>query len=332
MADPTVFGYRWTRGEKLKIHFPEVNLPQELKALPPRPTLPSRLEALPVEIAHRVCEELTPVDLTSLYATSSTCHYFVRTLRAYAELYKYAQQALLALTPAHVHREYSARQLHELLRSQNCGLCGDYGPYLYLLQGIRACSLCLENEKRAISVPSDKACASLKKAEWKPSSPANPEPWLELYNPSEGVTLVSWATILDLTHNSPKITNPNFRPAHRFDDSGFTKEEYTFAREFHHRASVAFPSLSRKGTEVLVQHGLWCRGCEDTWNLKFMDFFNDDTLKAECYTLRDTAYSVDNFREHCSVCPGVERLKTQGWPDQYKPPQYRSAFEDAFRD
>lgn len=306
--DTKTFGYRWTDSYPQMIYFPDLDPSkcQQTLQLPLRQATHSPLERLPLEILHRILSLGTPADLVALGSTSSSCYEAVRSLPSWKALTTHAAQALKALSATRLLNHYPLKQLHDTLRSECCMCCGAYGAYLYLLHCTRRCYKCILYPRKNRAVPVTFARNWFKTYERKPKGlielHAVPGSYGRDGLKGGGVkTLVCAEQTMELCgifdHPECEAHERRFRMWMGYDN-----------RLCVFRSCVPFPSLSGAGAGS-VEHGIWCRGCEDTWHWSLRSGRPiSGPMNAE--GPRDTAYSAAGFREHCLVCPGIAEFKS----------------------
>ena len=116
-----------------------------------------RFDKLPVETAQNILSNLDLGTLTSLRSTSKRLNLLVDSLFPYKEVFTHAPDALRALLSTGATRYFTAVDLQNALRSQECFQCSRFGPFLYLLECRRCCWQCLISSQSLMPISKDAA-------------------------------------------------------------------------------------------------------------------------------------------------------------------------------
>lgn len=116
-----------------------------------------RFDKLPVETAQNILSNLDLGTLTSLRSTSKRLNLLVDSLFPYKEVSTHAPNALRALLSTGATRYFTAIDLQNALRSQECFLCSRFGAFLYLLECRRCCWQCLIGSRSLMPISKDAA-------------------------------------------------------------------------------------------------------------------------------------------------------------------------------
>lgn len=116
-----------------------------------------RFDKLPVETTQNILSNLNLSTLTSLRSTSKRMNLLVGSLFPYKEVFTHAPNALRALLSTGATRYFTAVDLQNALRSQECFLCERFGAFLYLLECRRCCWHCLISSQDIMPMSKDAA-------------------------------------------------------------------------------------------------------------------------------------------------------------------------------
>lgn len=119
----------------------------ELVNLHSRPSSLGNLDCFPVELLHMIFGELDILSLTHLARASFGARKVVVCYPVFHDLTKYAFPALRALAKTQCIKWHTASVLKDTLRSEKCGYCANFGPFLYLPTAERVCNHCLRYDK-----------------------------------------------------------------------------------------------------------------------------------------------------------------------------------------
>ena len=101
------------------------------------------LDKLPLETTQNIFSYLDLGTLTLLRSISRRMSLLVDSLLAYKEVITHCPNALRAVLSTQTAQYFTATDLYNALRAQECFLCGRFGALLYLLECRRCCFECL---------------------------------------------------------------------------------------------------------------------------------------------------------------------------------------------
>ena len=107
------------------------------------PISSSMLETLPLELRNAILVQLDIQSLTNLRRVSQSSRLAVEDIPQYRTLLAQAPELLRAVLSHGIARWTLIEDLFDALTSQTCALCGDFGPFVYLLSCSRACFACI---------------------------------------------------------------------------------------------------------------------------------------------------------------------------------------------
>ncbi|KAF9870795.1 hypothetical protein CkaCkLH20_11694 [Colletotrichum karsti] len=121
------------------------------------------IDQLPPELQLLIIEQLDFRSLSRLMRTSRKGKTIVEGLAAFIDMIEHAPEVLTALGKTNIISHHSAASLRQVLRSQKCASCFDFGPLLFLPTCERICPTCvLYNDAFWMTTPSlAKECFSL---------------------------------------------------------------------------------------------------------------------------------------------------------------------------
>lgn len=102
-----------------------------------------RFDQIPLETTQHILAHLDLSSLTLVRSTSKRMNLLVDSLHAYGKIVTHAPNALRALLSTQSAQYFTAIDLYNALRAQDCFLCGHFGAFLYLLTCRRCCWRCL---------------------------------------------------------------------------------------------------------------------------------------------------------------------------------------------
>jgi hypothetical protein len=118
--------------------------PLQFKHISSRPSSPGLLSRLPLEIQHEV---LLILDLAALASLRLVNYYFKSTIDSfppYARTQQHASILYRLLRDTKTISYHTLSTIYRALTSAACSVCGDFGPYLFVLTFHRCCANCLE--------------------------------------------------------------------------------------------------------------------------------------------------------------------------------------------
>ena len=116
-----------------------------------------RFDKLPLETTQNILSNLDLSTLTLLRSISRRTTFLVDSLPGYQKVITHSPNALRALLSTHVAQYFTANDLHNALRAQNCFLCGQFGAFLYLLECRRCCWQCLTSDEDLLPISQSSA-------------------------------------------------------------------------------------------------------------------------------------------------------------------------------
>ena len=102
-----------------------------------------QLDVLPLEIVQRILELMDIYTLTRMQCLNHHSNLLVNSLPQYKDIVAHAPNALRAMLGTGLASNFGIDDLYRALRSEECFLCGCFGPFLYLLSCRRCCYGCL---------------------------------------------------------------------------------------------------------------------------------------------------------------------------------------------
>ena len=117
-----------------------------------------RLDVLPLETLQNTLSYLDLSSLTCLRSISRRLRALVDSLHHYRAVVTHAPNALRALLSTHAAPFFTASDLYQALRAQDCFWCGDnFGTHLYLLECRRCCWKCLTSARDLLPIAKEPA-------------------------------------------------------------------------------------------------------------------------------------------------------------------------------
>ncbi|CAF9935144.1 hypothetical protein IMSHALPRED_010123 [Imshaugia aleurites] len=111
-----------------------------------------RLDRLPLETTQNILSNLDLGTLTLLRSISRRTNLLVDSLPAYQKVVTHCPNGLRALLSTRAAQYFTAYDLYNALRAQDCFLCGRFGAFLYLLECQRCCWQCLTSSKNLLPI------------------------------------------------------------------------------------------------------------------------------------------------------------------------------------
>ncbi|KAI0190383.1 hypothetical protein EV127DRAFT_90271 [Xylaria flabelliformis] len=248
------------------------------------------LDRLPAELLHEVLRSLDFQSTIRFSRVSIQGKNILCSLPAYRDVMKYAPNALAALSEMKLLHLHSASELHNALRNERCATCPEYGAYLFLPTCERCCWQCLRsNPTRWVVSPTAAAetfALSPKMVEQLPVMLSIPGKYGVFCDPEEKIYyLVSVSAAKELamsiygsvgnaieaiiriqpneqTVSTARYLQVVFSDSTCLDPLMLPDEGHVGVDRFFGMASIPFPSLTPPD---IVEHGLWCKGCEWTY-------------------------------------------------------------------
>lgn len=326
----------------ITIDNPQAALPVRLEEARPQDDRPYSLglfEKLPIEIIHIILNQLDLHSFTQFSHVAVRGRPTVLSLPAYQILARHAPEALAALRLTKLMRLHPISYLFAAFTSARCATCPAYGPYLFLPACERCCWNCLRhNPARRVFTQAHARLAfalSPKQVRKLPvlfSLPGRYDTTRVQVLGQYQLVSVSAARDLALSiHGSAEVVvnltegrKNKIRTALRirFLQRSFTinpeqdllmvpDQGNNFNDPFFGFASIPFPSLS--GQTGVLEYGLWCKGCEKTF-----DVYDARRLLPAAISTRDPfrtlshmlnqAYSRSGLWRHSQKCYGAQAL------------------------
>jgi hypothetical protein len=302
------------------------------------------LDLLPPEVLHSILTWLDFLSILRFSLASKRANESVHSLPAHRDLFLHASAALAALGRTRTIAHHSAGRLRAVLRAWRCLYCGGFGAYLFLPTCERCCWFCLENNPALWVVSRGVAgkCFSLSSAELDllPTLLSIPGQYCVGYDTSvqkdrQRLVAVKAAKqlalsihqsedkILGLAKKIPRISSKRLSQYRHYHAAAVEPPpEVDVASQpagrlaashvrdpFPGMASIPFPAVTRDGLE----HGLWCRGCDDlleTYGMRY--FIPGCEAPVPIWTLfmsmRRCSYTRRHFLGHIDTCYGAQRI------------------------
>ncbi|OAA73369.1 F-box domain, cyclin-like protein [Cordyceps fumosorosea ARSEF 2679] len=255
----------------------------------------SPFNKLPVELMQLILGPLDFLSLSRFSRTSRLAHEMVNSLPAYQDLLRHAPKALTALARMDMLHMHSSKALRDVLYSDRCVCCGNFGAFLFLITCQRCCYQCMDNKQALWAMPRAQAakCFDIPTRELKLLASARSLPGTyvvqyrvrrsarqrlvsvraakELALKLHGSSEASLAAHLKSRHGErigARDQNSKWYFAHlqraqlEFEDHDprlYMAPANTTNDSCNGMASILFPALRRPGN--VADHGLWCRGC-----------------------------------------------------------------------
>ena len=115
------------------------------------------LDKLPPETIQCILSNLDLATLTLLRSISRRMNLLVSSVFSYNKAVTHAPDALRALLSTGAAHYFTAIDLYKALREQECFLCGDFGPFLYLLECHRYCWRCISSIQDLLPISKEAA-------------------------------------------------------------------------------------------------------------------------------------------------------------------------------
>lgn len=104
------------------------------------------LDILPLELRTAVFLRLDVQSLTTLRRVSQSARLAVDAFPPYKSVRQHAPELLRAVLSTQVAGHNTAVDLYNVLLTQNCRYCGDFGTFIYIFTCVRVCCLCTSEE------------------------------------------------------------------------------------------------------------------------------------------------------------------------------------------
>ncbi|KAH8728358.1 F-box domain-containing protein [Phaeosphaeriaceae sp. PMI808] len=308
------------------------------------------LDDLPLELLHDILNYLDLQSLSQFSRVSLRGRVIAESLPAYRDLTSAAGHIFQTLSRTRVIGLHSVAALQTALRSNRCISCGQYGAFLFLLSSERCCFACLSFNQSLwlIPLPFARACFGLTRQQSKAlptmrsipgtyfvrrsisrlrpttltSARAAKELAIKVHGSTDAI-----ARILATKHLRTTIPKPytgiwyQNAPLQPFSQDILTLKSIGSVPndEFGGTGSVTFPSMVGN----VVESGLWCRGCERTFELYRFQKLDRDVvsrlapLGCDAFRfikgLQYRARSEAEFLEHAQHCYSATEVMTKRW-------------------
>jgi hypothetical protein len=243
------------------------------------------LDILPIEILQATCEILDLQSLIHFSQASTRCRELVQSLYSFKALVQYAPKSLVVLGRTRLLSSYTVVDIYAALRSERCGSCQQFGPFLHLLLCERVCYQCLYDNRDLWAIPASAAreCFHLTNKHLKGLRTMMSIPGMyhmqEWFKNGRRLRLVCSGSAKRLAisvygsteHIPPiaeglKYTTSNLYRALRqpvtwvacSDINLVDRDRNCYKDQHGGMASIAFPSLT---TADKIESGLWCSNC-----------------------------------------------------------------------
>ncbi|KAI0971217.1 F-box domain-containing protein [Xylaria arbuscula] len=248
------------------------------------------LDRLPVELLHEVLRNLDFQSTIRFSRVSVQGKNILCSLPAYRDVIKHAPHTLAALGQTKLLHLHSASELHIALRNERCATCPEYGVYLFLLTCERCCWQCLRAKptRRVVSLTTAAktfalspkmvqqlpvmfsipgtygvACKSTQKSYKLVSVSAAKELVMSIHGSSgNALQAISHKKSIRQTLYEARYLQAIFLDSACLDSLMILDQGNDGVDRYFGMASIPFPSLT---TPDVVEHGLWCKGCEWTY-------------------------------------------------------------------
>lgn len=306
------------------------------------------LDRLPVELLHETLASLDFQSLTRFSRVSVQGKNVLLCLPAYRYLMRHAPHALAALGQTGLLRLHAATELMTALRSERCATCCEYGVYLFLPTCERCCWQCLRSyATRRVITPTAAArifALSPKKVQQLPamlSIPgrygiarwAHPVPRrlvsliaakelaLSIYGSERNIReIVARRKPSKKTTYAARDLQLAFVDSTTCPDSLMVPDQGNCGDDrYFGMATIPFPSLTTPDT---ADHGLWCKGCEWTYEQnkyrRVPAHVIANIAPVGCdpghvlFELTRRARSRNGLLEHIRHCYGAQQLLAEG--------------------
>lgn len=251
------------------------------------------LEPLPLEILCEICRLLDVASLFSLGQVSRRGRQVVAALPGYATFAKYALDALRVVFKAGLKSHFTAADLHNILCTRDCALCGEFGGFVFLPVLRRCCFDCIQfnPENQVVTLGDVRAQMAVTETQLKKLNAPILRTLPGVYSMDE----TQWKRRLRLV--SPEVVPGSWDPTRPV---GFHLAPPKLPPLHRFLAATALPFVDPVTFEV--QHGVSCKGCQIVVEKDSME------LKSLDNHLRDRVYSEEGFIDHFKWCAEAQTL------------------------
>ncbi|KAI3318197.1 F-box domain-containing protein [Xylariaceae sp. AK1471] len=248
------------------------------------------LDRLPAELLHEVLRNLDFQSAIGFSRVSIQGKNILYSLSAYRDVMNHAPHALAALSQTKLLHLHSASELHNALRNERCATCPEYGVYLFLPTCERCCWQCLQfNPTRRVVSPTaiaktfalspkmvqqlpvmfsipgtyGVACKSTQKSYRLVSVSAAKELAISIYGSAgDAIKAIIRRKPIRQTVYTARYLQAILLDSTCLDSLMMPDQGNAGVDRYFGMASIPFPSFH---TPDIVEHGLWCKGCEWTY-------------------------------------------------------------------
>jgi hypothetical protein len=323
--------------------------PPEPAVLADRPSSAGMLGRFPREIMWMIINLLDVQSASRLARVSVGGNLLVRAHPRYRALTEFAYKALAALVMTGLGAIHTVEKLHNVLRSDKCARCSEFGPFLFLPTAERCCLECTQktplNQMALVRDIRKHLGMSESQIQRLPVLRVPPrEYWAWDEAKEKGCSLVYFPAARELKYRDKGVSVPD-KPW----EGKFNMLLY-WNRGFFGMAVAEFLSVSMSGA---LETGVWCHGClflgeercHGVWSLFLRNILagmpkdtDRDEKKlpesARFFPMRARPSAM--FMDHAKKCVGagtvlasLERQKGDAWPWPMHSKRMRWALKDA---
>ena len=320
--------------------------PVAMERLSARRSSGGTMMKLPLELLHNIFSSLDFESLGKLRLVSYVIKQTVEAMPAFKCMVEHASTALRALRESKLISEFSAVQLYNVLITDRCVGCGDYGPFLLLPTIERCCFNCLTDNlsMRVISMSAAASCFALSTRSLShiPRMYSIPGKYNN-QRCSRRQRLVSTRMAREL---AVKLHGGENEMQFKVDAKSYKvytaylnkRRDWAVATQttgfygpfperpllpnemldspededkFRYMASTPFPSLDHQAGST--ERGLWCQGCFEQPSREELEAHrqgrsSDIKDGEELVRKLRKAFSKQEMLDHIDDCPGAQRL------------------------
>ncbi|KAF2430640.1 F-box domain-containing protein [Tothia fuscella] len=308
------------------------------------------LDDLSLELLHAILNYLDLQSLSRVVRVSLGGKAIVESLPAYRDIACAAGYIFQTLSDTRLISVHSAATLQAALHSDRCISCGQYGAFLFLLSAERCCFACFSYNPSLwlISLAFARNCFNLTRQQIKdlPTLRSIPGKYYVRRNISRlrpikltsvkatkelAIKVHGGVDVMSISQATESLTATNRRPPnaiwyHNAPLKPYSQDILTVkgigdapTDEFGGMGSIAFPSMSGS----VIENGLWCRGCERTFELFRGQQIDRDVVSrlvppgCDAFqflnSLQYRARSEADFLEHAQHCYSASEVITKQW-------------------
>jgi hypothetical protein len=308
------------------------------------------LDQLPLEILRELCIYLDLRSLCCLSYVSVRGNAVVESLQMYRTILKHAGYIFEILKQGKTLQYYPLVTLYNLLHSDKCSFCNAYGTFLRLISPQRGCLICITDNQAnwMTSLPLAKDCFGLTTQQLNrlPIMWSIPGKYhlsrrtsrlrsirLTSVQYAKELALKVHGSMNKLVENHPlnhyaarpfklNILN-HYReaPLHPLphDPMAASGDRNAYMDHFGGMGVIPFPSVLRGG----IEDGLWCRGCQLTFESFVIEGMDDKTLSRivpqgydkyhYLFLMQYRAWSKEEFLQHGRQCHSADAVISKRW-------------------